>query len=566
MSSKSKGPKISKNALKKIAKANLAMETQLSLFTNFYSPQFGMERWGLLVESLKRPVKYVAMINKYVDRGFASHLLGIQNGSTIPYLSKFMNNIYIHKAHAPVAEEVPLTVFHAVSKEATKLDHDASPMATSQSEKEAADECTRNIEPPNNEQHEKQHGKMKHSTHANTTNATSKGTAQSKATTTTTTTNVLDDEDFEHPTTTTVDYQAWPAPGLATSLDPISGLCCYYPLDVASLFPVLLLDVHPYHHVLDMCSAPGGKALAILQRLDFTKSYTVIERQQQFHTPSLQEIRYSQTAALTCNDISPDRRIRLKNVMRRYIPSEYQDHIQILSSDAASPRFAYQFGEEKKFDRILLDAPCSSERHLLLGSQQQSTTAGQHQGGTPDILQWAPGRIKANAERQVALLLNAVAVCNLYGKIVYSTCALHTLENDQVIEKVMKKLQKKGKQYGYMLQVLSIPQEIQRITENWQYSQPSSSRMETAQTAGATTDSRSSSQEELPPSYTMPFGDATRYGWHILPDNSDGWGPIYLSVLQKVPYISSVTSSTAGSSDAEKEEEEFSDNEQDEDR
>lgn len=89
---------MSKNALKKIAKAHLAMETQYSLFNNFYSPQFSVERWSLLVESLKKPVKHVAMMNKYVDRGFASQLLGIKHGSTVPYLSKFMNNIYIHKA------------------------------------------------------------------------------------------------------------------------------------------------------------------------------------------------------------------------------------------------------------------------------------------------------------------------------------------------------------------------------------------------------------------------------------------------------------------------------------
>jgi len=30
----------------------------------------------------------------------------------------------------------------------------------------------------------------------------------------------------------------------------------------------------------------------------------------------------------------------------------------------------------------------------------------------------------------------------------------------------------------------------------------------------------------------MPFGEPTEYGWHILPDRSDGWGPIYFSIME----------------------------------
>lgn len=31
-----------------------------------------------------------------------------------------------------------------------------------------------------------------------------------------------------------------------------------------------------------------------------------------------------------------------------------------------------------------------------------------------------------------------------------------------------------------------------------------------------------------------PFGEATRHGWHVLPDQSpQGWGPLYIAVLQR---------------------------------
>jgi len=441
-------PKMSKNALKRITKANLALETQSNLFSNFYSPQFGLERWNVLVESLRKPIKHVAMVNKYANFGFASQLLHIQTGQTVPYLQPYFNNVYIHKSHI-------------------------QPSNTQSPDQPISSTCSQSINDTvqhndNNDNGNQQQPNLQ-----------------------------LDEEDLG----TSSGSQVWPAPGLSTSLDPDSGLCCYYPLDVASLFPVLLLDVQPNHHVLDMCSAPGGKALAILQHLDFLSNSNTANNSDN----SNNNINNNKAASLTCNDISPDRRFRLKSVLHRYIPSDFQEHIHILASDAASSRFTYQFQFDddnlKKFDRVLLDAPCSSERHVLLASSTSQNS------NNSEMLQWAPGRIKANAERQIALLMNAITVCEMYGKIVYSTCALHSLENDQVIEKVFKKLHKKSAQLGYSLQVLSIPQELARITA-----------------------------QERSNSTSMPFGDATKYGWHILPDNSDGWGPIYLSVLQKIPF------------------------------
>lgn len=43
------------------------------------------------------------------------------------------------------------------------------------------------------------------------------------------------------------------------------GLLGYYLMDAASVLPCVALDVQEGHNVLDLCAAPGGKTLALLQ-------------------------------------------------------------------------------------------------------------------------------------------------------------------------------------------------------------------------------------------------------------------------------------------------------------
>ena len=46
-----------------------------------------------------------------------------------------------------------------------------------------------------------------------------------------------------------------------------NGYFDYYLLDASSILPVLALDLRPHSTVLDMCAAPGGKSVLILQVL-----------------------------------------------------------------------------------------------------------------------------------------------------------------------------------------------------------------------------------------------------------------------------------------------------------
>ncbi len=175
-----------------------------------------------------------------------------------------------------------------------------------------------------------------------------------------------------------------------------SGLLKPYYMDTASVYPVKALKIKPGSLVLDMCAAPGGKTL--LAALD--------------NGPE---------GKLTANDRSPDRRGRLKKVIEEHLPEELRKTVSITGYDASK----WGLYEKNIYDRILLDAPCSSERHVY--------------NSPPHLEKWSISRTKRLSERQFAMLAAALEAVKPGGRIVYSTCSVSDLENDRIIEKLFKK-------------------------------------------------------------------------------------------------------------------------------
>ncbi len=169
-----------------------------------------------------------------------------------------------------------------------------------------------------------------------------------------------------------------------------------YQLDFASLMPALDLEVKPGHKVLDLCAAPGGKSLAM--------HYSV-----------------NGEAKWTFNELSLPRFKRLKSVLRQHLPESEFLRLELTHFDGN--RFGRYRSDE--FDRVLLDAPCSGERHLL---QSRS-----------DFLSWSPKRNKGLAQRQFSLLCSAYDALNEGGILVYSTCSLCPWENEDVAARLLKR-------------------------------------------------------------------------------------------------------------------------------
>ncbi|XP_074953820.1 5-cytosine rRNA methyltransferase NSUN4 isoform X2 [Phalacrocorax aristotelis] len=114
------------------------------------------------------------------------------------------------------------------------------------------------------------------------------------------------------------------------------GLLDYYLIDAASLLPVLALNVRPDDLVLDLCAAPGGKTLALLQ--------TGI------------------CGRLAANDVSISRTKRLHQILHSYVPKEIRETVSVTSCDGRD------WGQLQggTFHKVLVDVPCTTDRHSAM--------------------------------------------------------------------------------------------------------------------------------------------------------------------------------------------------------
>ena len=227
-----------------------------------------------------------------------------------------------------------------------------------------------------------------------------------------------------------------------------------YFLDPASVFAALQLPVENGKRFLDMCAAPGGKTLVIASRME-------------------------EDASLVSNERSASRKQRLVQVCDNCLPESIRERIKISCSDAAK----WCTTQTECYDRILLDAPCSSERHVL---------------NDPKYLEeWSPNRIKTLAMEQWALLSCAYRLLEPDGYLLYSTCALAKAENDGVVSRLFKKFD--NAELVFQNREPVIPSGYECFIKMPQ----------------------------------IPVPERTEFGFHILPDTQSGCGPIWFTLIHK---------------------------------
>lgn len=164
-----------------------------------------------------------------------------------------------------------------------------------------------------------------------------------------------------------------------------------YAQEPGAMMPAECIDINPEWKILDMCAAPGGKSTQLKNKLG--ENGILVSN----------EIISSRCKILTGNI----ERLGLKNTVTTCLDTK---------------KLATLFPDT--FDLIMVDAPCSGE-----GMFRKEEAA---------LTEWSEGNVKMCAERQKAILENAVKALKNGGYIIYATCTFSLEENEMTIDNFLQ--------------------------------------------------------------------------------------------------------------------------------
>lgn len=164
-----------------------------------------------------------------------------------------------------------------------------------------------------------------------------------------------------------------------------------YRQSLSSMLPALVLAPRPGERVLDMCAAPGSKTTQMAALMRNEGEIVAVEaiRGRFYKLKSVLEQTGATNVATKLTDA------------RRFRPSTF-------------------------FDRILVDAPCSSEGRFKMDDPET-------------YAYWSPRKIKEMAHKQRGLLLHANRLLKPGGTLVYATCTFAPEENEGVVGWLLRK-------------------------------------------------------------------------------------------------------------------------------
>ena len=183
-------------------------------------------------------------------------------------------------------------------------------------------------------------------------------------------------------------------PGEVQSLgnSPLHHCGAFYIQEPSATSAAEMLGVEESDFVLDLCAAPGGKSTQIGAMLNGT-------------------------GLLWSNEIVRNRaNILLSNIERMGISNA-------VVSNAHPEQLCERLAG--RFDKVLVDAPCSGEGMFRKNGEAQT--------------EWSVEHVRSCAERQLHILDSAKKALRPGGVLVYSTCTFSREENEGVISRFLDK-------------------------------------------------------------------------------------------------------------------------------
>jgi len=157
--------------------------------------------------------------------------------------------------------------------------------------------------------------------------------------------------------------------------------------EMASMMPVVALAPNKNDYVLDACSAPGMKTIQLSNL----------------------------AGKVLATDVHSKRLETLNKIVKKYALK----NVEVKRIDFRNIK------RNRRFDKVLLDAPCSSE-----GVVRKQSEA---------LMHWSQALVLRKAAEQKKLILKAFDYLKEGGEMIYSTCSFAPEENEEVVHYLLDK-------------------------------------------------------------------------------------------------------------------------------
>jgi len=166
----------------------------------------------------------------------------------------------------------------------------------------------------------------------------------------------------------------------------------FYVQDAASMVPPIVLNPKPGEMILDLTAAPGSKTTQLAEMMEWK-------------------------GVVVANDISMAR----VNVLSSNVQRMGSINVAITKLDG---RFIHKVFGEDRFDKVLLDAPCSS--------------IGEARRNWSPLLRWSQHLVLRLSKLQKELATAGYITLKPGGRMVYSTCTFEPEENEEIVQHLIK--------------------------------------------------------------------------------------------------------------------------------
>lgn len=199
--------------------------------------------------------------------------------------------------------------------------------------------------------------------------------------------------------------------------------------EVVSMIPPLFLDVKPGMTVLDMCAAPGSKSAQLMEMIHAGEEDDMKDVAEQIKSGSTEISGHinpddgRSTGLLIANDSDYKRAHLLIHQMKRLNSPNLivTNHDATMYPSIKLPSIGSpgKVAKYLKFDRILTDVPCSGD-----GTMRKNSNVWKD---------WAPTGALGLYATQMRILVRALQLLKVGGRVVYSTCSMNPIENEAVV-------------------------------------------------------------------------------------------------------------------------------------